>query len=190
MQLIKAIIVAATLGSVSAPTGWAGDWSKVNEAIERGDKEASKNEIRQLAEEGDELAQAMIGGMGVFHEDVAEGARWYRKSAEQGEGFGMLFLGGAYATGEGVPQDFVSAYMWVTLALAAQGGSFRPLARPSARPETEIARRMLLSGKLPPSVVAGTENLQSLIVGKLTASEIAEARQLASECKNRNYKNC
>ena len=43
-----------------------------------------------------------------------------RARAEQGEVSAQVNLGDSYATGEGVPQDDVLAYMWYNLA-AAQG---------------------------------------------------------------------
>ena len=45
---------------------------------------------------------------------------WFRKAAEQDHAVAKLFLGVIYAEGQGVPQDYVRAYMWFNLA-AAQG---------------------------------------------------------------------
>ena len=44
--------------------------------------------------------------------------KWYRKSAEQGFATAQYNLGVMYATGEGVPTNFVKAYMWISLAKA------------------------------------------------------------------------
>jgi TPR repeat protein len=41
-----------------------------------------------------------------------------RSCAEQGDADLQLMLGDMYALGEGVPQDYVLAYMWVNLAVA------------------------------------------------------------------------
>ena len=46
--------------------------------------------------------------------------RWYRQAAEQGYAPAQSNLGGMYAKGEGVPQDYVRAYAWFNL-VAAQG---------------------------------------------------------------------
>ena len=54
-------------------------------------------------------------GKGV-KKDLAEAARWYRKSAEGGWNIGQLNLANLYVSGEGVPTDYVIAYMWYTLA--------------------------------------------------------------------------
>ena len=45
---------------------------------------------------------------------------WVRKAAEQGFAKAQNNLGSSYATGDGVPQDYVYAHMWFDLA-AAQG---------------------------------------------------------------------
>lgn len=47
-------------------------------------------------------------------------AMWWTKGAEQGEADAQVNLGLAYYDGKGVRQDFVMAYMWISLA-AEQG---------------------------------------------------------------------
>jgi TPR repeat protein len=54
-------------------------------------------------------------------QDSAEAARWYRKAADQGEAVGQFNLGGMYAEGQGVPQEYVTAHMWLNLAAAKDG---------------------------------------------------------------------
>ena len=46
--------------------------------------------------------------------------RWYRLAAKQGDAGAQFSLGIMYGTGNGVPLDYVAAYMWYNLA-AAQG---------------------------------------------------------------------
>ena len=48
--------------------------------------------------------------------------KWFRLSAAQGHANAQNDLGLMYATGQGVPQDYVRAYMWFSLA-AAKGFS-------------------------------------------------------------------
>lgn len=60
-------------------------------------------------------------GVAAFtHGDYAEGARWMKLAAEQGHADAQRFLRDMYGDGLGVPQDYVTAYMWLNLA-AAQG---------------------------------------------------------------------
>ena len=48
-----------------------------------------------------------------------EGAKWYRKAAEQGNAEAQSLLGACYWEGQGVPKDYVLAYMWLNLSAAA-----------------------------------------------------------------------
>ena len=50
--------------------------------------------------------------------DDAEAVRWYRLAAEQGDATAQNNLGVAYNNGEGVPQDYVLAHMWLNVAAA------------------------------------------------------------------------
>jgi len=44
--------------------------------------------------------------------------KWFRKAAKQGDAPAQFTLGFAYMAGEGVPKDYVQAYMWLKLAVA------------------------------------------------------------------------
>ena len=65
----------------------------------------SVDELRKKAEAGDAVAQTNLGvryalGLDV-PKDTAEAAKWYRKSAEQGNAYAQLFLAGLHARGDG-----------------------------------------------------------------------------------------
>jgi len=80
----------------------------------------SLEEIRPLAEQGNALAQYVLGNMyangeGV-PEDDAEAVRWYRLAAEQGDADAQYNLGIVYAFGYGVPEDDAEAVRWWRLA--------------------------------------------------------------------------
>ena len=49
-----------------------------------------------------------------------EARKWWLKAAEQGDAMAQANLGALYFEGEGVPQDYVTAYAWANIA-AAQG---------------------------------------------------------------------
>jgi uncharacterized protein len=51
-------------------------------------------------------------------QNYSEAARWLRRAANQGFGMAQGLLGLMYAFAQGVPQDFVQAYMWLNLAAA------------------------------------------------------------------------
>jgi TPR repeat protein len=73
---------------------------------------------------------------------------WYRKAAEQGHAGAQYNLGVMYATGKGLPEDYVLAYMFLSLA-AGQGNSqatqakdgLVPKMTPSQRAEAEQLTR-------------------------------------------------
>lgn len=79
----------------------------------------------KAAEKGYPPAQVGLGtlyleGSGV-PQNLHEAAKLVRQAAEQGNADGQFALGTLYATvGNGVPQDFALAHMWLNLA-AAQG---------------------------------------------------------------------
>ena len=49
-------------------------------------------------------------------------ARWYRLAAEQGHTGAQFYLGGMYYAGEGVPRDYVQAFVWFSLSEAGRPG--------------------------------------------------------------------
>ncbi len=60
--------------------------------------------------------------------DYAEAMNWCRKAAEQGQAGAQYNLDDMSHQGQGVPQDFVWAHMWLNLA-AAQGNETGKTAR-------------------------------------------------------------
>ena len=75
--------------------------------------------------------------------------RWTRKAAEQGVADAQKFLGILYAIGEGVPEDDIQAYAWISLA-SAQG--------------VENAKELkeLLTGKLARAEIAEAQKLSRI----------------------------
>ena len=74
-----------------------------------------------------------------MYDDVARNrplaAKWYRRSADQGDKYAMFRLGEMYRDGEGVPRDYASAHMWFNLA-AESGYPYASTAR------DELAQKM------------------------------------------------
>ena len=76
--------------------------------------------FRMAAEQGlCQWAQRNLGhmysdGRGVPKND-AEAARWYRKAAEQGDVNGRRYNLGVIriSTAEGIPKEYVQAYVWI-----------------------------------------------------------------------------
>jgi len=110
---------------------------------------------------GEPNAQMHIGmmfaeGTGGFTQDYATAAAWYRRAAEQGNPDAQVLLAFAYSIGEGVPEDYMAAHMWVNLAAA----------------------------KLPPGKARDAAlQLRDQLANKMTPAQITDAQTLAREWK-------
>ena len=88
--------------------------------------------------------------------------KWYRKAAEQGHAGAQNNLGLMYANGQGVPQDFIRAYMWSNLAAAASSGD-----------EGKAAMK-----------------LRDDVASQMTAAQIGTAQGMARRCQETKFKEC
>ena len=79
-------------------------------------------QYRKSAEQGDAEAQFWLGECYDNGEDHAEAVKWWHKAADQGSCGAQYVLGVAYWRGEGVPENDIEAYKWLSLA-AAQGSA-------------------------------------------------------------------
>lgn len=100
------------------------DFKKGLDAYDRGDFATTFEEWKPLAEQGNALAQALLGYLYKKGDGVplnyAEAMKWYRLAAEQGNVTAQAMLGTMYASRIGFPDEPVTSYMWWNLA-AAQG---------------------------------------------------------------------
>jgi TPR repeat protein len=76
--------------------------------------------------------------------DYATALRLIRPLADQGDADARNILGLMYYSGQGVPQDYVIAHMW--LSLAAAGGNF-------------TAERDFIAAKMTPAQIAEAQKL-------------------------------
>ena len=83
---------------------------------------------------------------------------WYETAASKWNAKAIFNIGELYASGKGVPQDYVLAYMWFTLAAFHY-------------PASEIADRNNVAVKI------------NEIALKMIPEEIAEAKRMAREWK-------
>ena len=81
--------------------------------------------------------------------------RWYRKSADQGYAAAQFNLAGMYYRGQGIPQDYVQAHMWLTLAAFTLS-------------QTEAASAV---------------KIRDIIAAKMTPAQILMAQELSREWK-------
>jgi uncharacterized protein len=76
--------------------------------------------LESAASQGHVDAQTTLGLLLFGNGNQAEGARWLKQAAEKGEARAMLIYGTALFNGDGVPQDRVLGYAYVSRA-SAQG---------------------------------------------------------------------
>ena len=122
MKLTKTLLTTALLGaSVFSfqSTAWAIEQSQiiqVEQLYKQKDFKAMLAIIQPLAEQGDTIAQDLLGdmyrkGLGV-KQDYFEAVKWFRKAAEQGYAQAQFNLGTMYNNGRGVKQDDFEAVKW------------------------------------------------------------------------------
>src|SRR5512142_452260 len=87
----------------------------------------------------------------------------YRPLAEQGDAEAQYALGYMYRNGEGVPRDYVKAYMWFTLAI-------------ERLPRLDNAGRSL------------AESNRTLLTTMMTPSQVASAQKLAKKWNAKKLK--
>ncbi len=127
MQIVARSLVAAfvaALISVSVPSPASAALEAGERAYQRGDYATALQQLRPLAEKGDDRARYFLGlmyfiGQGVPQDD-AKAAEWFRRAAEQGHVRAQHNLGFMYESGRGVPQDDAQAVDWYRKA-AEQG---------------------------------------------------------------------
>ena len=101
----KAIGLVAVALFVGIVTAHAADFSVGYEAYQRGDYATALRIMRELAGQGNVVAQFNLGfmydnGLGVT-QDYAAAMRWYRKAADQGNAKAQSNLGLMYDNGLG-----------------------------------------------------------------------------------------
>jgi hypothetical protein len=96
-----------------------------NNYVRVGDYAQAITWFRKAADQGDALAQRLIGylyeegGHGV-QQDYAQAMAWHRKAADQGDATSQNWLGLLYSNGQGTRQDYAQAMVWLRKA-ADQG---------------------------------------------------------------------
>jgi TPR repeat protein len=89
----------------------------LGQGVVQNDPEAAKW-YRLAADQGRDDAQYQLGRLYYKQDNYAEAAKWFQLAADQGRADAQSNLGTMYAEGEGVPQDFVVALMWFSMAAA------------------------------------------------------------------------
>jgi uncharacterized protein len=96
----------------------------------------------------------------------------YQRAAAQGNATAQSALGVMYEVGQGVPQDYFLAYMWINIAAS------QPL--PASDPND------FLSGMIRGAAIEGRKldlETRDMLAARMTPRQIAEGQKLAREWK-------
>jgi len=124
LDLLALGLVLALVGA--APAAAEETYVDGLRAYDGGDYATTVRIWRELAEEGDPMAQLGLAGLyrqgsGVPR-DLGEAARLYRAAALQGNSDAQINLARLYLEGAGVGRDPVKAHAWLTLAAEQDRG--------------------------------------------------------------------
>ena len=150
------------------------------------------DELRTRAEQGDVVAQLLLGDMydngeGVA-QDAVEAVRWFRLAAEQGDSDAQYNIGAMYAGGRGVPEDDAEAARWYRLAadqgLASAQFFLAMMYADFLVPRDDVQAHMwynLAAPRFTGPLRESTVRRRDIVAGRMTAEQVAEAQRLARE---------
>lgn len=81
---------------------------------ETADDESDSKRLEQLAKAGDATAQYNLGTMYRNRQEWNTAVSWFRLAAQQGQSMALYELGVMAARGQGVPQDAITAFVYLT----------------------------------------------------------------------------
>jgi TPR repeat protein len=116
----KVLYWSVVLGLAFAAPAFAATMDDVRLAIKEQRMFDAFQDLSDLAETGDPVAQYELAGfyhygrVGPVNFDKAR--QWYERSAKQGNSDAMLGLAVIYGFGQGVPQDKQAAFRWLVIA--------------------------------------------------------------------------
>lgn len=122
----------------------------------------------KAAEQGHVKAQLNMGILyfrgDIFEQNLEESVKWYLKAAEQGNAEAQFNLGNMITRGMGVPaEDIVRGTMWVLVSIE----------------NPDVGKRIISKTKI-----------ANFNASKMTPEQKAETRELANQCKAKNYIGC
>ncbi len=120
--MIRIATAFCLLTALAGPSAYASFEAGV-EAYAAKDYARALDEWRESADDGDAVAQWLVGNMclngeGLPAPDAAAAAAYYRKAADQGHAEAQVSLATLLRLGQGVPQDYAEAIAWLYKAAA------------------------------------------------------------------------
>ena len=168
----------------------ANEQIKALKAYNTGDFETAMRMFRPLADQGQILAEYIVGLMyanaqGVT-ENYPEALKWLQKAAEQGESKAQFSVGLIYFKGLGMPKDYAEAAKWYQRAAnqnnaTAQFNLGMMYSRGQGVPQNYVTAYMLLD--LASAKIKAAADAKGNISKSMESSQIAEAEKLAKDWK-------
>jgi uncharacterized protein len=167
LSLTSLIILGATTGCSKSTESLAKECINATQQNAFTEKIIEAYEpCRKAALSGDAKSQYWLGyfyhfGTGTPRSYV-DAAKWWLASAKQGDIEAQINIAGLYKDGAGVTQDAVRAHMWYNIAAANEDSSL-----------TEMAKYY-----------------RERIAMDLSKATLTKAEQMATRCKESNYREC
>ena len=149
-QRVRAVFASSVLTLALLGAATAGPFEDGVAALQRHDNATAIRLLLPLAQMGNAEAQFYVAIAYNTEKDYRQGAMWYRKSADQGYYAAQFDLGTMYELGQGVPQDYVLAYMWLSLVASI-----------SSPADFMIKRRDEVAAKMTPGQIAEAQTMAS-----------------------------
>ena len=198
MRKLLTIICTAAVLLIGVTEGWSNEFQKGWDAFNIRDYAAALKKWRVVAEQGLAEAQFNLGfiydnGLGVT-EDNQEAVKWYRRAALLGLAEAQVNLALMYDKGEGVPEDDQEAAKWFRRAAEQEHAKAQAnLGFIHANGKGVIQNYVL--AYMWSKIAAGNGNKTAgenikIFEEKMSASQIEQARKLAIECMEMEFKGC
>ncbi len=196
MKRFVALCIVA-VAFATAPAFSANVWDGLD-AYDKGDYKTAIAELRPRAEQGNFLAQFILGVMYYAGEGVPQdyktAIKWYTLSAEQGNTDAQYNLGQMYYRGEGVLQDYKEAAK--LYRLSAEKGNAKAQNNLGFMYENGygilqnyVRSHMWFNLAASNGYEIAIEN-RDIVAKLMTPADINKAQDLARECLAKDYKGC
>lgn len=191
-KLLAAIMLMTTF------TVWAGAYEDGQAAYEREEFATAVAKFKTAAEQGNARAQSMLGvmyrlGKGV-ESDYAKSERWYKMAVEQGDVGAQNNLASLYSDEEYGMQNYTEAARLFKLS-AAQGNAYAQFklgemySLGQGLAQNYMRAHMWLNLAVSQGFTYQAETRDE-IAKNMTPQHVVDAQNLATECQERNFKNC
>jgi TPR repeat protein len=199
MDIKKIIIGSTLLLLLGNGTAVAADLVKGIGAFKSGKYKTALAELRPLAEQGDDMAQYILGAMYRLGKGVPMnekiGVMWFTKAAEQGRADAQYYVGTSAFWGRGMPLNYKIAQKWFTKAAKQGHGDAQDFVGHGYEYGQGVLKDFVRAYMWYNLSVyndggAGPEENLRLIAQKMTRADVSRAQDMSSRCFSSGYTDC